>query len=125
MKKYTSIIIAILIPAISMIVALTLVFMKKNAKIEDAATLPIERYMSSAKSFAGNSYTLNVIIDSQLGYDESSGRIILVKASNNSFIPVLVPSSNKDFIPQTGQKYSFDVKIDQDGKLILTSYKKI
>ncbi|MBO5782186.1 MAG: hypothetical protein J6R08_06995 [Opitutales bacterium] len=87
---------------------------------------PAQAYIENPKSFAGNSYKLNVQIDSQLAYAENVGRILLVKMlEKNENVPVFTLANIKNFNPMAGQKYSFCVKVADDGVLNLLSFEKL
>lgn len=81
MKKNKPIIIAILIPLISVMIAGVFVYMGKSKKSveNDSNALPFERYIEAPKSFAGNCYEISASVDSQLAYADNKGRIILLK----------------------------------------------
>lgn len=98
MKKQTSILIAILIPLVLLIVVLVF-FLVKNSTDSYLTSLPIERYVDTPKSFAGNIYSLNATIDSQLAFVENKGRIILLKTSENRSIPIYILASREGFNP--------------------------
>lgn len=76
-------------------------------------------------SFAGNSYAFTASIVSQLRFVRG-GSIILVKPqSANGQLPILVPPTVENFNPQVSQIFTFWVKIDSEGKLIMTDFKKM
>lgn len=127
MKKNKAILVAVLIPLISVILAGSFIYVSKGKRSnsKDDSTLPIERYMDSPKSFSGNEYSLAASVDSQLSYAEGKGRIILLKTFSNKSIPIFVPSSIKGFNPNVGQRYDFDTRIDGEGKLVMTNFRKL
>ena len=126
MKKNKPIIIAILIPLISLMIAGVFVYMGKSKKSaeNDSNALPFERYMENPTSFAGNCYEISASVDSQLAYVDNKGRIILLKTFAGKSLPIFVPATITGFNPNVGQRYTFQTKIDQNGKLILTDFRK-
>lgn len=100
--------------------------MQRNS-LPSGGSFPAAEYFEAPKSFAGNAYRFNAQIDSQLAYNEKTGRILLVRIldGNGGGLPVFVPAGVKNFNPMAGQKYLFRVKISNDGTLILTSFEKL
>lgn len=97
----------------------------KGAALSETNEFPADKYVVAPKSFAGNTYAVNVQIDSQLAYDDISGRMLLVRTGDSTPLPVFVPVSISEFNPMVGQKYKFSVKISGDGMLTLIGFKKI
>lgn len=120
MKKNSSIILGV-VGAICIIAFFAMFFMGKG----DNSNFPFERYVEQPKSFAGNSYSLSASIDSQLAYADNKGRIILLKTFENKSLPLFVPAAIEGFNPNTGQRYSFQVRIAGDGKLVMEKFKKL
>ena len=97
----------------------------KDRAVMSGNDFPISLYVNSPQSFAGNVYSLNVQIDSQLAYDDISGRMFLVKSSDSTPLPIYAPHSLSGFNPMVGQKYKCTIRIAGDGMLTLTSFEKI
>ncbi len=127
MKDKRPIVIAILIPFIAVFFAGGLIYSAKSKSSGngDNTNLPLEAYTESPKSFSGNEYSLTASIDSQLAYSESNGRIILLKTFSGRSLPLFVPPAIKGFNPNVGQRYDFKTRIDGDGKLVMTNFKKL
>ena len=124
MKSKRAMLIAIIIPLITCSIALLLVFSKHNKSRGD--TFPIERYIENPTAFAGHNYVLTASVDSQLAYSEIRGRILLVNTINSQTpLPILVLPTISDFNPRTNQRYELNVRIDGDGKIILTAFEKL
>lgn len=124
MKRKKAILIAIIIPIISSLIAILLVFSMHNKSNGD--TFPIERYLGNPTSFAGHNYKITVAVDSQLAYSETRGRILMVNALSSQIpLPILVLPTVKDFNPRTNQRYELQIHIDGEGKIILTSFEKL
>ncbi len=125
MKEKKVLLIAISIPVIAVFLALLFVFIKRNTA-QAGAALPTDNYIEHPLNYAGNTYAFSAGIVSQLAYSDSRGRIILVKPqTNNNQLPIFVPPTIKNFNPQVNQVYMFSVRIDSEGKLVLTDFKKI
>ena len=124
MKRKNAMLIAIIIPLITCLIALLLVFSKHNKSNDD--TFPIERYIENPTAFAGHNYALTASVESQLAYSDTRGRILLVNATNSQTpLPILVLPTISDFNPRTNQRYELNVRIDGDGKIILTAFEKL
>ncbi len=100
-------------------------FISNNSNDSSGSTLPLEKYTQSPKSFAGNTYDIVAGIDTQLAYKENVARIFRVKLDGENFLPILVPAAIENFSPHTGQRYKFSVKVDGDGKLIVSKFRKL
>lgn len=126
MNKNKAIMIAAAFPVIAVaIVALIIAFKPSKGMSGSGSDLP-DRYFDAPKSFAGNSYSINASVDSQLAYKGGVGRILLVQVSETgALLPLFVPEDTKNFNPMTGQKYRFAVKIDGEGKLVLSNFRKM
>lgn len=127
MKDRRPIVVAVLIPLVSVFIAGGLIYSvkSKSSKNGDRTSLPIEAYIEYPKSFSGNKYALTASVDSQLAYSEGRGRIILLKTFSNNSMPLFVPAEVKGFNPNVGQRYDFRVRIDGDGKLVMTNFRKL
>lgn len=127
MKKNKAIFIAILIPFVSVVIASIFLYASKSnsSKLNDSTSLPVERYVNSPKSFAGNSYDISASVESQLAYADDKGRLLLLKTFSGKSLPIFVPKTINGFNPNTGQRYNFETRIDQSGKLIMTNFRKL
>ena len=127
MKDKRSVIIAAAIPVASVLIVAGFLYKNANSvgSAQDGAKLPIAQYCDLPKSFAGNEYSISALVDSQLAYSENVGRIILIKTNSGKSLPLLVPATLEGFNPSVGQRYNFNVRIDEDGKLLLTAFRKI
>ena len=125
MKGNKVILVAIAIPMVAVLLAFLFIYLKGNSKSAENI-LPVDEYIIRPMSFAGNSYAFTASIVSQLAYSDTRGRIILVKPqSANGQLPILVPPTVENFNPQVSQIFTFWVKIDSEGKLIMTDFKKM
>jgi hypothetical protein len=88
--------------------------------------LPVVQLAASPRSFAGNIYSYEGHIDSQVGYLDGVGRMILTQDVNRSHtIPLFVRHDLTGFNPNVGQLYRFVVSVDSDGCLTVQSFKKL
>lgn len=125
MKGNKVILVAIAIPTVAIFLALLFIYLKGSSKSAENI-LPVDDYIVRPVSFAGNSYAFTASIVSQLAYSDARGRIILVKPqSANGQLPLFVPPTVEKFNPQVSQIFTFRVKIDSEGKLVMTDFKKI
>ena len=80
-------------------------------------------YYDNANSLRGNTYKIDVEIDSSLGNSPSKGRLFSVtlrkNGSNGSpvVLPVLIPNSLSNLTIQKGQHYVMKVKVIENGLL--------
>jgi hypothetical protein len=82
-----------------------------------------EDYYKDANSLRGNTYKIDVEIDSALGNSPSKGRLFSVilkngaKGGEKSVLPVLVPVESGNLTIQKGQHYLMRVKVVESGLL--------
>ena len=80
-------------------------------------------YYENANSLRGNTYKMDVTIDSSLGNSPSKGRLfsVLLKSVDKSggtvILPVLVPVTLGNLTIQKGQHYLMKVKVVENGLL--------
>jgi len=80
-------------------------------------------YYENANSLRGNTYKMDVTIDSSLGNSPSKGRLfsVLLKNGDKSggpvILPVLVPVTLGNLTIQKGQHYLMKVKVVENGLL--------
>jgi hypothetical protein len=80
-------------------------------------------YYDNANSLRGNTYKIDVEIDSSLGNSPSKGRLFSVtlkkSGANGSpvVLPILVPNSLNNLTIQKGQHYLMKVKVIENGLL--------
>ncbi len=121
-SKTTPIIIAIMIPLISVAVALALVYFKKSAS-DGVSAFPYSDYMASPKNLSGNVYSLKAELEMQLSRIPSKGRVVSVRDEKRHKFAVLIPDG-LDVNAQTKQRYDMDVKVGSDGEIIVCSMRK-
>ena len=117
-----------ILPPLILVVAIIIGVAVLGGKFEGTVrdNFPIANYLNNPKTFAGNAYDTVASIDVQLAYKDGVGRILSIKPVNGGgTVALFVPSSLENFNPQVGQKYSMSVKIDESGKLVLNSFKKL
>lgn len=120
-NKTTPIIIAILIPLVSVAVALALVYFKKSSA--GFAEFPYAQYLESPKNLAGNTYTLAAEMEMQLAKIPSRGRVVSVSDGCGAKLAVLVPDSLGADV-RTKQRYDMSVEVLSDGAVVVKSMKK-
>jgi len=86
-----------------------------------------ESYMESAKSFQGGTYQFEGVVDGDLGFEVSKGRLVsfLVVSSKGSIcLPALIPASMNRINPQKGQSYRIKVVGRDYGLLVVEKIEK-
>ncbi len=117
-SKTTPIIIAVLIPLISVAVALSLVFFKKRG-ISEENEFRFDEYSDSPKSLVGNKYLIKAELEMQLAKVDN-GRIVSLTDSNGDKFAIFIPDS-LNVNARTKQRYNFDVRIGSKGEIIAES----
>lgn len=120
--KTTPIIIAVLIPLISIAAALTLVYFKKSTTV-GYSSFSYADYISSPKNMAGNKYSLKAELEMQLANIPGKGRIVSVRDEKRAKFAVLIPD-DVNVNAQTKQRYDMDIVVGSDGEIIVKSMKK-
>jgi hypothetical protein len=109
--------------AITVLVGVVLL---RNWKGGGYEKLPINQFMDSPRSYAGNTYAYEGHIDKQVGYSDSVGRVLLTQDSGrNVTVPIFVSNEITGFNPSVGQLYRFVLFVDADGCLSVKSFKKL
>lgn len=122
-SKYTPILIAVAIPIVAIVFALTSIFLKKTIASDSPTEIfPMSIYMQNPTSLAANKYRLNAQVDSQLAAN-SIARILSVRLSSGGRLALIVPESIKANI-MAGQRYNFSVDVKTDGAIVVTSLEK-
>ena len=121
-RNTTPIIIAILIPIVSIILAISLIYFKKK-NISGYADFPYQAYISSPTSLVGNTYLMKAQMDIQLA-KTANGRVIAVTDSlSGSQLALLMPNSLKENI-SAKQRYEIVVRVDDGGRIVVESLNK-
>ncbi len=120
--KLAPIIIAVIIPVVSVFIALTLVYFKKKnlSVLEDFS---YAEYLSSPKNLSGNSYLLNAEIELQLVNLGDKGRVVAVRTDKGDKLAVLIPASIVGNIV-TKQRYAMEVLVGDNGRITVKSMGK-
>jgi hypothetical protein len=96
-----------------------------DASLRTTEELDPQVYYNNANSLRGNTYKIDVEIDSALGNSPSKGRlfsVVLKKDSKDSktepeILPVLLPPDLGSLTIQKGQHYIMKVKVVENGLL--------
>ena len=90
------------------------------------AVLPEAEFAEAPRNFSGNRYEYNGRIDRLLGFEEGVGRVILTSSTMGERpVPLFVPMEMERFIPNPGQVFRFNLRVDGDGVLHIESYEKL
>lgn len=96
-----------------------------RASLRTVEQLNPDLYLENANSLRGNTYKMDVEIQSALGNSPKQGRLFSVQlnsASKNGapvIVPVLIPPALGSLTIQKGQKYLMKVKVVENGLLEL------
>ena len=123
-SKVTPIIVAIMIPLVSVAAALVLIYFKKQSA-STLETFPYAEYISAPKNLSGNSYSLKAELEMQLSAIDGAhrGRVVKIRDENGSKLAVFIPTS-LDVNAQTKQRYEMTVLVDSDGAVIVKDMRK-
>ena len=86
-----------------------------------------ESYIESAKSFQGGTYQFEGVVDGDLGFEASKGRLVSFRVSSSKgpiCLPALIPASMNRMNPQKGQSYKLKVVGGDHGLLIVEKIEK-
>jgi hypothetical protein len=86
-----------------------------------------ESYIESAKSFQGGAYQFEGIVDGDLGFEASKGRLVSFRVSSSKgpiCLPALIPASMNRLNPQKGQSYKVKVVGRDYGLLVVEKIEK-
>ena len=101
-----------------------------EASLRTVEELNPDLYYENANSLRGNTYKIDVEIDSALGNSPSKGRLFSVLLKNaskggaQSILPVLVPLELGNLTIQKGQHYIMKVKVVDNGLLKVEEARK-
>jgi len=97
----------------------------ERASLRTVEQLNPDLYLENANSLRGNTYKMDVEIESALGNSPKQGRLFSVQLNSASksgaavIVPVLIPPALGALTIQKGQKYLMKVKVVENGLLEL------
>lgn len=97
----------------------------ERASLRTVEQLNPDLYLENANSLRGNTYKMDVEIQSALGNSPKHGRLFSVQLNSASksgapvIVPVLIPPALGALTIQKGQKYLMKVKVVENGLLEL------
>ncbi len=122
-SKTAPIIIAILIPVISVMTAIALIYLKKSSASNDSE-FSYAAYIANPLSLNGNNYLLRAEFELQLASLDNGGRVVSVRDSaSGKKLAVFIPSGIEANI-MTYQRYEMDVTVGDGGRIIVNSMRK-
>ena len=101
-----------------------------EASLRTTEELDPSIYYENANSLRGNTYKIDIEIDSALGNSPTKGRLFSVTRKNSSkngapaVLPVLVPLELGNLTIQKGQHYLMKVKVVENGLLKVEEARK-
>ena len=119
----TPIIIAVLIPIITVVIALGMVYAKKS-NLSGYDEFPYKAYLDASSDMEGNKYLMRAMIKRQLANLGENGRVESVSMDNeNAEIAVLIPNSIVQNV-STNQRYKMVVEIMEKGRILANEMQK-
>lgn len=121
-SKTAPIVIAILIPVVSVLAAISLIYLKKTSE-SNGIEFPYGAYIENPKSLAGNKYLLRAEFELQLALI-GGGRVVSVRdsLSGKNLAVYIPPELNANIM--TRQRYEMDVSVGDGGRIIVNSMQK-
>ena len=117
------IIIAVLIPIITVVIALTMVYVKKS-NLTGFDEFPYKMYLDASSDMEGNKYLMKAMIKRQLANLGEEGRVVsVVLDGENSELAVLIPNNIAQNV-STNQRYKIIVEIAEKGKVLVNEMHK-
>ena len=92
--------------------------------------LMTSEFLENATALSGNIYKVEGLVDDRLdtGWRQSDGRLFSVQVSDgseNTFLPVWVPPDYEGANIQRGQRYTFKVRVQENGVLEVLELLKV
>lgn len=92
--------------------------------------LVTSEFLENATALSGNIYKVEGVVDDRLdqGWKQADGRLFSVQVSDgsgNSFVPLWVPPDYQGTNIQRGQRYTFKVRVQENGVLEVLELLKV
>ena len=88
--------------------------------------LDVSAYLNNANSLRGNVYKLEVVVDTQLAWAPSRGRLYSVETAEHSeVLPVMIPAAFNAVNLQKGQRYFLRLEVAEKGILRVQDIRKV
>lgn len=89
------------------------------------AIFPTSIYLENSNSLRGNVYRVTGTVANQLGWSASAGRLYSVEVEEgDGVLPVLIPVEFNATNLQKGQRFTFEVEVDEKGILTTRRLRK-
>ncbi len=122
-SKKTPILVAVLIPIISVCIALMLVYAKKS-NVSGIDIFPYKTYLDTSSDMLGNKYLLKAMIKRQLANLDEDGRVVSVSIEGDTAeLAVLIPN-NIAVNVSTNQRYKMFVRVGENGRVFVYEMQK-
>lgn len=95
-------------------------FQKDSDPYRTIEPLKPSDYLENANSLRGNTYRLEGVIASSLGWSQEKGRLFSLRVTQgdkDSPLPILVPASYREMNLQKGQRFRLKVHVNDSGLL--------
>jgi hypothetical protein len=104
------------------------IFARDDSSYRTLPLLSASEYLENSNSLRGNSYKFSGAILNSLAWSPTAGRLFSVEVkggdSDSSVLPVLVPAKFNSVNVQRGQRYHFQVQVDERGILLISNLQK-
>ncbi len=94
------------------------------ASFHGVTQLDVNQYLENGNSLRGNTYQITGVVENQLKWTATGGRILSVQIQGNP-LPVRIPADIANESIQKGEEYRFKVQVEQDGLLVAKTLEKI
>ena len=123
-SKKSPIIIAVLIPVLSIVVALGLVYAKKS-NMSGLDEFPYQKYIEAASDMEGNRYVMSAVVKRLVANLGDIGRVVSVVPDNadGAELAVLLPRQMKVNV-STNQRYNIVVNVADKGRIVADEMRK-
>jgi len=118
-------IIAAVVVIVALLAVLFLLMRPSSGSYRTIPAFPVSEYKEGAANIMGNEYKLSSIINNQLAWSETEGRVMSVfTKEGNEVLAVHIPQTFQDMNVQRGQAYQMKIKVLQHGALEVLAMEK-
>jgi hypothetical protein len=103
-------------------------FGRVNDPYRTISALDVGVYLENSNSLRGNTYKVTGIVLNSLAWSATAGRLFSVEVgagSNTDVLPVLIPVQFNHVNVQKGQKFIFQIEVDEKGILKARDLQKV
>lgn len=103
-------------------------FVRVSDPYRTIAALDVASYLENSNSLRGNTYKVTGTVANSLAWSASAGRLFSIEVGSGpggDVLPVLIPVQFNHINVQKGQKFVFQVEVDEKGILKAKDLKKV